>query len=394
MTGRASRLDFWVEERSYTHSASWEVYDSTPSEGGVFANNDIDMPVWFNRGYTGHACPELGRREHLQEFDLINMNGRLYDPIPGRMLSADNHVQSPGNSQSYNRYAYVMNNPMKYTDPSGEFWIAAAAAMVAGISYLVGASRNDWEMDPRKWTSGDGVGIGFTTNSAGTTNLYGFGNAGGVSWTGGANVNGGFGGGFSTFGQASYNQMPSAGTGSINWDYVNNQRNWDNARYQFESLGRYQPNKSSARKNDQNNGIDITAELSSVGLVTGVLDKGTWVGKTSKGRYVLYDNTFHGNQSTTDTKLFKKAPYVGFFVQTSADIYNLSQDPNYESQFYINTSLGVASLMHPELGTGLFIYELANPAYQSFWESQSTKSFFADMVNDFDRWTNQLYQME
>ena len=217
MTGRASRLDFWVEERSYTHSASWEVYDSTPSEGGVFANNDIDMPPWFSLGYTGHACPELGRREHLQEFDLINMNGRLDDPIPGRMLSADNHVQSSGNSQSYNRYAYVMNNPMKYTDPSGEFWIAAAAALVvAGISYLVGASRNDWEMDPSKWKSGDSFGIGVNTNSAGSTSLYGYGTAGSLSWAGGANVNGGFGGGLSTFGQASYNEMPSAGTGSIN----------------------------------------------------------------------------------------------------------------------------------------------------------------------------------
>ena len=67
-----------------------------------------------------------------------------------------------------------------------------------------------------KWTSGDGVGIGFTTNSAGTTSLYGYGSAGGISWTGGANANGTFGGGLSTFGQASYNQMPSAGTGSIN----------------------------------------------------------------------------------------------------------------------------------------------------------------------------------
>ena len=155
-------MDFWGEERSYTHSASWEVYDSTPSEGGVFANNDIDMPVWFNRGYTGHACPELGRREHLQEFDLINMNGRLYDPIPGRMLSADNYIQQPGNSQSYNRYAYVFNNPMKYTDPSGEIGILAAlgvAAIVAGVSYLINAGKNGWEMDPRKWTSGDAVGL-------------------------------------------------------------------------------------------------------------------------------------------------------------------------------------------------------------------------------------------
>jgi RHS repeat-associated protein len=62
------------------------------------------------RGYTGH--------EHLDEFALINMNGRLYDPVVGRMLSTDNYVQ--GGSQGFNRYSYVHNNPMKYTDPSGE----------------------------------------------------------------------------------------------------------------------------------------------------------------------------------------------------------------------------------------------------------------------------------
>jgi len=181
------------------------------------------------------------------------MNGRFYDPIPARMLSADNYVQDPGNSQSYNRYAYVFNNPMKYTDPSGEIGILAAlgvAAIVAGVSYLINAGKNGWEIDPRKWTSGDGVGIGFTTNSAGTTNLYGFGNAGGVSWTGGAGINGdGFGGGLSTFGQASYNQMPSAGTGSINWNSVNNQRNADIANHQFE--------ESSDFDNWSSNAVDI-----------------------------------------------------------------------------------------------------------------------------------------
>jgi RHS repeat-associated protein len=65
------------------------------------------------RGYTGH--------EMLPEFALINMNGRMYDPILGRMLSPDNYVQDPYNPQNYNRYAYCLNNPLKYTDPSGEW---------------------------------------------------------------------------------------------------------------------------------------------------------------------------------------------------------------------------------------------------------------------------------
>ncbi|QOL26172.1 DUF2778 domain-containing protein [Thalassotalea sp. LPB0316] len=47
------------------------------------------------------------------------MNGRIYDPTLGRFLQADPIIQAPMNSQSYNRYAYVFNNPLSYTDPSG-----------------------------------------------------------------------------------------------------------------------------------------------------------------------------------------------------------------------------------------------------------------------------------
>lgn len=65
------------------------------------------------RGYTGH--------EHLDSFGLINMNARLYDPKLGRMLSVDNYVSAPGTALGYNRYAYAMNNPVVYTDPSGNF---------------------------------------------------------------------------------------------------------------------------------------------------------------------------------------------------------------------------------------------------------------------------------
>ncbi|GHS89451.1 hypothetical protein FACS1894201_10830 [Bacteroidia bacterium] len=69
----------------------------------------------FTRGYTGH--------EHLDMFGLINMNGRLYDPAIGRMLSPDPYVQAPTYTQSFNRYSYCLNNPLKYTDPSGKFFV-------------------------------------------------------------------------------------------------------------------------------------------------------------------------------------------------------------------------------------------------------------------------------
>ena len=52
------------------------------------------------------------------------MNGRIYDPTLGRFLQADPHIQAPHNSQNYNRYSYVLNNPLSYTDPSGYFFKA------------------------------------------------------------------------------------------------------------------------------------------------------------------------------------------------------------------------------------------------------------------------------
>ena len=57
--------------------------------------------------------------EHITAFGLINMNGRCYDPVTSSFLSVDAYVQSPDNSQSFNRYSYCQNNPLRYTDPTG-----------------------------------------------------------------------------------------------------------------------------------------------------------------------------------------------------------------------------------------------------------------------------------
>ena len=65
----------------------------------------------LSRGYTGH--------EHLDNVELIHMNGRVQDPLLGRFLSADPLIQAPFNTQSHNRYSYVWNNPASLIDPSG-----------------------------------------------------------------------------------------------------------------------------------------------------------------------------------------------------------------------------------------------------------------------------------
>jgi RHS repeat-associated protein len=75
-----------------------------------------------NRGFTDH--------EHLDDAQLIHMNGRVYDYNLGRFLSVDPFIQSPGNSQSMNPYSYIMNNPLSGTDPSG---YASCGAGGAGV---------------------------------------------------------------------------------------------------------------------------------------------------------------------------------------------------------------------------------------------------------------------
>jgi len=93
------------------------------------------------------------------------MNGRMYDPVIGRVLSPDAFVQDPGYSQSYNRYSYCMNNPLRYTDPSG--WLTAAAFesyVNAQFNWLDGIANNSNSYSSGG-TGGGGSGGGYNGSS-------------------------------------------------------------------------------------------------------------------------------------------------------------------------------------------------------------------------------------
>ena len=94
----------------------------------------------LDRGYTGH--------EHLQGVCLVHMNGRLYDAKLHRFLQPDNFVQDPSNTQNFNRYGYVLNNPLKYTDPSGEFLslVIGLFETVANV-FTHGVNFNNYDWD-------------------------------------------------------------------------------------------------------------------------------------------------------------------------------------------------------------------------------------------------------
>jgi RHS repeat-associated protein len=131
--------------------------------------SDFGSTLGINRGYTGH--------EMLSLFQLINMNGRMYDPVIGRVLAPDNYVADASNAQDYNRYTYCRNNPLRYTDPSGE------------IIYVdFGISKSE----EGGYSVSIGFGVGFKNGvSAGVSTGYNFGNN---SWNVG--VNAGYAGGF------------------------------------------------------------------------------------------------------------------------------------------------------------------------------------------------------
>jgi RHS repeat-associated protein len=112
-------FDAWGKRRNPT--------DWAPLQGsGISGQESAD------RGFTGH--------EMLDHLGLVHMNGRIYDANLGRFLSADPTLQFPDNLQDYNRYSYVGNNPLRYTDPSGYSWVGKILGKIKSFSrkYHVG----------------------------------------------------------------------------------------------------------------------------------------------------------------------------------------------------------------------------------------------------------------
>jgi RHS repeat-associated protein len=92
---------------------------------------ESDANAGPDRGFTGH--------EHLDDVGIIHMNGRLYDPLIGRMTQADQIIASLQDMQHFNRYSYVYNRPTSLVDANGQCpfclyaFIALVTARATGI---------------------------------------------------------------------------------------------------------------------------------------------------------------------------------------------------------------------------------------------------------------------
>jgi len=158
-------------------------FDAWGNRVGNYWNSPDGTTHLFDRGFTGH--------EHLDQFGLINMNGRLYDPKIARFLSPDPYIQNPDNTQNYNRYSYCLNNPLIYTDPSGEFIFTVATLIAApftggaSLAFLpaaIGADLGMWQggsmangtSNPFKWDYSSGKTWGYMAGGAITGGVSGY----------------------------------------------------------------------------------------------------------------------------------------------------------------------------------------------------------------------------
>jgi RHS repeat-associated protein len=109
----------------YTHSDHLGSTSLTTNTSGVAIEEIGYLPfgsVLFRKVYNGGAWVSVYKftgQEFDSEYELYNYNARLYDPVMGRFITPDTMIPDPYNPQSLNRYAYCLNNPLRYTDPSG-----------------------------------------------------------------------------------------------------------------------------------------------------------------------------------------------------------------------------------------------------------------------------------
>ncbi|QDF03898.1 hypothetical protein BHS04_11890 [Myxococcus xanthus] len=159
------------------HDHLGSVETITDQGGGVVRHAKYD-PFGAHADPTNPAKPltlppqpvRWGFTEHEMEDELglIHMGGRMYDPLTARFLSRDPFVQFPLSGQSYNRYSYALNNPLRWTDPSG-FLLHIEPATHMGVSTTEdGTERIEFCHGPCSTEDGEGDGGGGDGGGNGT----------------------------------------------------------------------------------------------------------------------------------------------------------------------------------------------------------------------------------
>lgn len=287
---------------------------------------DEEPVLFLGRGYCGH--------EHLQDLGLINMNARLYDPVLGRFLNPDPFVQEPGNSQNFNRYSYCLNNPLKYSDRNGKFFIELA--LVLAGAYIGGAVANDWQMNPFKWNYNSfntylGMGLGGLFGYVGG---YGLANPGTVTFAGSLETPY-----FSLKGSLYSTGMSSGWKFSYGWITVAG-----GAWYSYDKIIQKNSNDiiSKLRQDyyDYENGKEGYSSTVNDGIIAPITDETYWelVGKEAKEIEGILSKTRKENEGIVYELRTKESGYykdvrLGKVYLEKGDVWKIGQTIHKDSRY-------------------------------------------------------------
>jgi RHS repeat-associated protein len=117
-----------VAMRENTNAPLWLFNDHLGSTGytvnGTTTTGGLRYKPFGSTRYSSGTTPTTyrytGQREEAS-LGLYYYGARWYDPALGRFIQADTIVPNPTDTKSFDRYAYVYNNPLKYNDPTGHY---------------------------------------------------------------------------------------------------------------------------------------------------------------------------------------------------------------------------------------------------------------------------------
>jgi RHS repeat-associated protein len=121
------------ESGAVRHSLFYDPFGARINADGTAVTGDTGTT---RKGFTG--------QEHDDDVGLINMKGRVYDPVLQRFLTGDPVVGNALSSQSWNSYSYVLNSPLNYTDPTGYIYSDSTCSNASYLPECSGGGSGSW----------------------------------------------------------------------------------------------------------------------------------------------------------------------------------------------------------------------------------------------------------
>ncbi len=146
-------IKFKLTKRNTSYQTLSATYNMIRDPIIITENTTVNFDYNYNNQRSRETYANSAKTKYYSVV-IIHMNARIYDPFTKMFLQPDNIIQDNTKPDNYNRYGYCLNNPLKYTDPSGNVVIAPLLlAIIVGVSvsstvYLIQAAVNhsfSWE---------------------------------------------------------------------------------------------------------------------------------------------------------------------------------------------------------------------------------------------------------